>query len=111
MGEAWQFTVLIGDNNGHFVGTPGRHAMNAAEVGHFTLPNRSEVWVVRHRIQLTGTVWKKNVEQTAQTLVARLDKRESPGVYRAHLIGQEDGLRYFAEVAVTFGGDGDAFQV
>jgi hypothetical protein len=84
--------------------------MNAKPVGQLTLPNGAEVWVVRHLISLDAQ-WHEKLQQAAQTTVDTLGKRETPGVYRAHLTAQDDGLRSFVEVAVTFGGYDEAFEI
>jgi hypothetical protein len=106
--EAWQFNVMVGDPGYNIIRPPGRRGMNAAAVGKLTLPTRVDVWVVRNRIKLDDDA-KAQVQHAANGLVQTLGKRDSPGVYRGHLTGDADGLHFFAEVAVTWGGNDDDF--
>lgn len=108
VGEAWQFNIMVGDPGYNIVRPPGWRAMNAIGVGKLTLPTGADVWVVRNRIRLDES-WTGRVQGAADTLVRTLGKRDSPGVYRAHMTGSTDGLRFFAEVAVTWGGRDEDF--
>jgi hypothetical protein len=85
--------------------------MNAIPAGHFFLPNGNDVWVMRHLIPLTGDRWRENCEAAAQAAVDRLGRRETPGVYRSHMLSTEGGLRYFTDVALTFGGELADFEI
>jgi hypothetical protein len=103
LGHAWQFNVLVGDPGYNFVGPPGARAMRALGVGKLTTPNGADVWVTRNLIPF-DEAWRENIVRAANATVETFGPRETPGVYRAHMIGRnDDGLRFFAEVAVSMG--------
>jgi hypothetical protein len=108
VGEAWQFNIMVGDPGYNIVRPPGWRSMKAIGVDKFTLPSGTDVWIVRNRIQLADD-WMTHVERAIHATVNSLGNRESPGVYRAHLTGNTDGLRFFAEAAVTWGGKDEDF--
>jgi len=98
-GEAWQVTIFVGDP--HTRGTPpGTRAMGSIPMGRLELPNDGEVWVVRHLIPMaTADVGAKMEQGLSQIAPDGLDD----GVHRLLLRGNEDGLRFWIETAVTKG--------
>jgi len=69
---------------------------------------------MRHRIQLTGTGWQESVERAEEGLRQLAGDRRvdrSHRVLRTILIEEDDGLRYFVDIAHTFGGPIAAFEV
>lgn len=111
-GTAWQVTVLVTDPNTRSTPPgPGSRAMGSVPVGRLDLPNKGEVWVMRHRIPVTDEMMK-TINMGMSFAFSQLPNGPGDGVHRILLRGKEDdGLRWWIETAATKGAPAGTLEI